>query len=310
MKKIMFIFLALITLVTIAGCNGEREFAADGEYTAYAADVHSGPMVTTVTVTIEDDKIVGYSIDARQGKLVDGNFVWNDETKKELGFEYKMHYFSGYAPTDETPTIAEYETWLDENDKLEWHQQAALIEAYWLENGADSITTPVDTVIDTVSGVTIKNGGYTTLAEEAVQLAKDGKMQGIYCTNDDLYIATMTVDANGDFSELLIDVLQGAPDGETFAWKEKSKQELGYEYKMHYNAYSATDDTPTLDEYETWLGDNDKLEWFEQVALITDYVMENGWDETLTDADAPAGVTITAGSYYTLLANLFDHLED
>ena len=68
MKKLFVLFVALITLVVVAGCNGNREFAADGEFTAYAVSIHrNAPMVTTVTVTIEKDEIVGYYIDAKQG---------------------------------------------------------------------------------------------------------------------------------------------------------------------------------------------------------------------------------------------------
>ena len=306
MKKLFVLFVALFTVVVVAGCNGEREFAADGEFTAYEIGTHSNaPMVTMVTVTIEDDEIVSYYIDARQGKATQSagedtpddtsddeyTFSWNAETKKELGDDYNMVQFGG--------AIAE------------WYEQAALIEAYWLENGVDSVTVDADNVIDNVAGVTIKDGGYTDLAAEAVQLAKDGKMQAVYCSTSgtDLYIATMTVDAEGNFSDLLLDTQQAERNKVTFTWKADTKQELGYDYKMHYNTYSATDDTPTMEEYKTWLTENDKLEWFEQVALITDDITENGWEDN-TAVDAPAGVTITKDSYYTVLGLLFDCLPE
>ncbi|PKK87886.1 MAG: hypothetical protein CVV62_02450, partial [Tenericutes bacterium HGW-Tenericutes-7] len=169
MKKLFTLFVALLTLVVVAGCNGNttvapttqaptteepREFAADGEFTAYLVGVHSNaPMVTTVTVTIENDEIVGFYIDARQGvdtqtagtetpeDLTDDtwSYVWNEMTKKELGDDYGMVQFGG--------AIAE------------WYEQAALIEAYWLANGYDSVTANSETnVIDNVSGVTIKDG--------------------------------------------------------------------------------------------------------------------------------------------------------
>jgi len=353
MKKLFVLFVALVALAVVTGCNGNtttaapttaapttvaptteepREFAADGEFTAYVVGVQSNaPMVTTVTVTIENDEITGYFIDCIQGKRTLNettqvySFNFNASSKKELGFEYKMHW-SGYAATDDTPTIEEYQTWLTANSKNEWHQQAALIEAYWLANGFDSVTANAETsVIDNVAGVTIKDGGYTDLAAEAVQLAKDGKMQAIYTSQDDLYIATMTVDAEGNFSELLIDVLQGTPDtaAGTFAWNTKTKQELGLEYKMHWSGYAATDDTPTIEEYETWLEENDKLEWFQQVALITEWVEENGWNEDLaalndrggtldgtTAVDALAGVTVRSQSYYDVLADLFAKMAE
>ncbi len=333
MKKLFTLFVALLTLVVVAGCNGNttvaptteaptteaptteepREFAADGEFTAYLVGVHSNsPMVTTVTVTIENDEIVGFYIDARQGVDTQTagtetpedtsddtwSYVWNEKTKKELGDDYGMVQFGG--------AIAE------------WYVQAEAIEAYWLENGYDSVEV-VDGYIDNVAGVTIKDGGYTTLAAEAVQLAKDGKMQAIYCSADDLYIATMTVDAEGNFSDLLIDVLQGSPDGATFAWRTETKQELGDAYGMKGvgGGYTFVDGA--------WVssGSPAVLEWYEQVALITDYVTENGWNEDLaaldqrggtidgtTLLDDLAGVTIRSGSYYTVLAKLFDCLPE
>ena len=327
MKKFTVLLVALFTLVVVAGCNGNtteaptteapttvepREFVYDGEFTAYSVGIHSNaPMVTTVTVTIENDEITAYYIDARQGKATQTagtetpddtsddtwSYAWNELTKKELGDDYNMVTYGG--------AIAE------------WYEQAALIEAYWLANGYDSVTVDENNVIDNVSGVTIKDGDYTTLAAAAVQLAKDGKMQAILCTSDDLYIATMTVDAEGDFSDLLLDVLQGAPDGATFAWKDQTKQELGDAYGMKGvgDGYTFTDGA--------WVASGTKatLEWYEQVALITDYVEANGWNEDLaaiasrggtidgtTLLDDLAGVTVRSQSYYDVLADLFAKL--
>ncbi|MDD3128977.1 MAG: hypothetical protein PHF05_05955 [Candidatus Izemoplasmatales bacterium] len=313
MKKLYVLFVALITLVVVAGCNGTREFAADGEFTAYLESIHSNtPMVTTVTVTIENDEIVGYYIDARQGNVVHDDkgtaedasddtwtYSWKDKTKKELGDDYNMVEFGGAIS--------------------EWYVQAELIEAYWLENGVDSVTVNDDNVIDNVTGVTIKDGSYRALAAEAVQLAKDGKMQAVYCTSDDLYIATMTVDAKGDFSDLKLDVLQGNPDGDTFAWKDKTKQELGDEYGM-----AGVGDGYKFED-GAWVASGEKaeLEWFEQAKLITDYVEANGWNKDLQAVEARggsldgttliddlAGVTIRSQSYYDLLEVLFSKLPE
>ena len=304
MKKLFVLFVALITLVVVAGCNGNREFAADGEFTAYATSIHrNAPMVTTVTVTIENDEIVGYYIDAKQGSATetDGTwtYAWNEKTKKELGDDYGMVANGG--------AIAE------------WYEQAALIEAFWLENGYDAVTVGDDEVIDNVAGVTIKDGGYIALAAEAVQLAKDGKMQAVLTSSDDLYIAHMLVDKKGNFSELTLDVLQGSPDGGTFAWNEKTKQALGDDYGMKGvgGSYTFTDGA--------WVASDAKasLEWYEQAKLITDYVTENGWNEDLaaiasrggtidgtTLIDDLAGVTIRSQSYYDVLAKLFDKLPE
>lgn len=330
MKKLVLLLVALFTVVTVAGCGGEttttttatttttteapREFAADGEFTAFKVGVHrNAPMVTTVTVTIEDDEIVGYYIDARQGSATQTagadtpddttddtwTFAWNAMTKKELGDDYGMVANGG--------AIAE------------WYEQAALIEAYWLANGYDSVTVDGDNVIDNVSGVTIKDGDYRELAEAAVQLAIDGKMQAVLCTADDLYFAHMTVDEEGNFSDLVLDVLQGKPTGGTFAWSDESKQELGDDYGMKGVGGGYTFDSGA------WVssGTTAVLEWYEQAQLITDYVEENGWNEDLaaiaqrggtidgtTLIDDLAGVTVRSQSYYDLLALLFDKLPE
>lgn len=132
-----------------------------------------------------------------------------------------------------------------------------------LENGVDSIEVDADTVITNVTGVTIKDGGYTKLAADAVALAKEGKFQAVYCSSDDLVIATMMVDEKGVASDLVLDVLQGRPDGATFAWRDQTKQELGADYGMK----DASD-----------IG----KEWFEQADAIAAYVFENGADSIET----------------------------
>jgi major membrane immunogen (membrane-anchored lipoprotein) len=307
-----------------------REFPVDGEFTAYEVAVdRNTPMVTTVTVTIEDGEITGYVIDCRQGtRTLTGEeyaYTWKPETKQELGFNYKMHW-NTYAANDETPTIEEYEVWLGENDKLEWFEQANLIAAQWLANGVTSVTVDGE-YIDNVAGVTIKDGGYIALAAAAVELARQGKFQAIYCSGQDLYSVSMLVSAEGVVSDLLLDTLQGQGNKTTgiFVWRDQTKQELGYGYMMHGNAYRAVDETPTVEEYEVWLGENDKLEWFEQVGLITDYVLANGYDENLqpitttgkggsldgtTVLDDLAGVSVTSGSYYSLIGAVFAKVAD
>ncbi len=66
------------------------------EYLAYEVSVHrDAPMVTWVTVTIEDDEIVTTNT-SRQGtrtqdeETEEYSFAWNELTKKELGDDYGM----------------------------------------------------------------------------------------------------------------------------------------------------------------------------------------------------------------------------
>ena len=301
MKKFTVLLVALFTLVVVAGCNGNtteaptteapttvepREFVLDGEFTAYSVGIHSNaPMVTMVTVTIEDDEIAGYYIDARQGKATQTagtetpddtsddtwSYAWNELTKKELGDDYGMVENGG--------AIAE------------WDEQAALIEAYILENGTEAVEVDAEEVITNITGVTIKDGGYIALAAEALELAKEGKFQAVYCSADDLVIATMMVDDKGVASDLVLDVLQGKPAQDTFEWAPKSKQELGLDYGMK-------DASPI------------SKEWYEQADAIAAYVFENGADSIQVDDTGHisniTGATVRNSGYSQVFALLFD----
>jgi len=328
MKKIGLLLLVVIASLTLLGCNSS-EFKVDGEFTAFKESVHSNaPMVTMVTVKIENGEIVDYTIDAIQGTATQTagadttedttddvySYVFNADSKRDLGFNYKMHYFT-YQATDETPTLEEYQTWLTTNNKKEWFQQADLIEAAWLANGFDSVTKNAQGKIDNVAGVTISDGSYIELAAAAVELAKAGKFQALIATADDIYSASMVVSSRGKVSNLLIDTLQGAPSGATFAWNDKTKQELGNLYGMKNigPAYTFASGTWTVSATA-----KASLEWYEQVALISDYVLENGWDANLQAVggrggslngtsllDDLAGVTVHSQTYFDVLEALF-----
>ncbi|QWB95336.1 hypothetical protein KHQ89_05050 [Mycoplasmatota bacterium] len=310
MKKALMLLFVAVAAISLAACNSS-DYKVDGTFTAYEADVHDGPMVTMVSVTIKDGEIESFYIDARQGGSTqtagedtaddtsDDTYAWswNEKTKKELGDDYNMVAYGGAT--------------------AEWYEQAEALEAYFLENGVDDVPTKTvddEVYFDGIAGVTIKDGSYVALAKEAVQLAKDGKFQSILCEADDLYSATMTVNKDGEFSNLKLDVLQGNPSGATFAWSEDTKQEKGDTYGMKGvgGGYTFTDGA--------WVssGENATLEWYEQAALITDYVTANGWNSSLealagrggtidgsTLVDDLAGATIHTGSYYDVLADLF-----
>jgi len=294
-RKVLMLFFVAFAAFTLFGCNSS-EYKVDGEFLAYEAQVHTNGtmMVTTVSVTIEKGKIVDYNIDARQATKVQNEetlawtYTWNAKTKKELGDDYNMVKFGG--------AIAE------------WYVQAERIEEFWLENGVDAVTVNAENVIDNVSGVTIKDGGYLALAKEAVELAKEGKFQAVYCSGTDLYSAHMVVTPKGEIESLMLDVLQmnrASTTSGTFQWNAKTKQELGFEYKMHYGTSGAAD----LTAYQAWLTANNKLEWFQQANLITDAIVENGWSANAAE-NVPAGVTITTTGYYAVLAKLFGFSGD
>ena len=108
MKKLSLIALLVLAAFALVGCQttAEKEFKVDGEFTAFVAEVHSNnaQQVTMVSVIIEDGAIKSYKINARQAvRTVDDKgttdtaddtytFTWNEKTKVELGFDYKMHY--------------------------------------------------------------------------------------------------------------------------------------------------------------------------------------------------------------------------
>lgn len=320
LKRFLAVLLVVLASVSLVACKKDkRTYVADGDYTAFA--VKEGKVqLTTVTVTIKDDKLTKVYIDVRQGRsIVDpsdetkGVSTFDEKTKKEKGYEYKMHY-GAYKETvtDGTDTLEGYQTWLKANNKLEWFEQAALIENYIVENGAGSIENIAGDNIKTITGVTISDDNYTTVAKAAIQLAKEGKVQAVTTGSNSVTWAEAKVNSKGKLSDVVLNTLQSkttvAETKVTFAWNAKNKQELGYEYKMHYDAYrkTVTDGTDTLEGYQAWLKANNKFEWFEQAALIV-----NAWvgGTTLTTdgtghINNVTNVTISDDNYSAVLNGL------
>lgn len=315
MKRFLVMLLSVVAIIGLASC-GKKEFGYDGTFVAF----ENGEKleVAMVSVTIEKGKIAGFNIDEIQssrkntGTEEEPKYVsaWNEKSKKELGYFYGMHFPQAGTGPINANNVETYKTWLKDNNKLEWFEQAKLIEDAWLKNGVDSVTYSGEiNAVDNVSGVTITGDLYVRLAKEAVKNAKAGKFQAVVVSGTDLYSAHMIVDGK-KIKELVIDTLQQASKNtdKDFAWKAKSKQELGYFYGMHAFGAEVVFGKPVtvdnVEEYKTWLKDNNKLEWFEQVALITDDIIKNGKDSTV---DETAGVTITTTNYYKLIEKLFDY---
>jgi hypothetical protein len=311
MRKTATIFLFLLATVFLASCETEevRTYASDGIFLAYETSVsRNAPQVTTVYVEIENDAIKGYYIDSRQGlRTGDGTtespyvWTWNEETKKELGADYNMIVNSDI-------------------DK-EWFEQAAAIEAFWLENGIDAMTKDADGYIDNVTGASIRDA-YSAIAKQALANAVKGEFVSIYASGTDLYTATMTrcsCTVQG-IETLKLDVLQSTRSQATgtFTWNAKTKQELGNDYGMKDvgNSLSFANGAWSAD------GNKSSLEWFEQVNLITNYIITNGFDASMkpvadrsasldgmTPIDALAGATIRTGGYFTTLKTLFSYVK-
>ena len=119
------------------GDQTTRTYVYDGTYVAY--DFVTGkdsPEIVIVEVVIKKDKVHDIIIDTVQG--TDGKF--NEQSKRELGYDYKMHYYTyaglvGY----ENATMEGYVDWLKENNKLEWFEQMDVLADYILKNGVDSV---------------------------------------------------------------------------------------------------------------------------------------------------------------------------
>ncbi|HHU21226.1 MAG TPA: Ig domain-containing protein [Acholeplasma sp.] len=324
--------------VTVTAPVVERTYPFDGEFTAFEASLNYGaPMYTMVTVKIENDEVVSFNIDALQSKKNEAgtNYDWNAKTKKELGYLYGMHNVpnadAGYERQDLSTEegLAAYQAYLAEVGKKEWFEQAALLEAAFLE----STDLEVDEAgtITSVAGVTIQDGGYSKLAKAALANAKAGKTVKLAATSNygspNIVWVEATVDAKGAFTALELNTLQGnvvknAEDVVTgYAWNEKNKQELGYLYGMHNvnnaDAGYERQDLSTeagLAAYQAYLTEQGKLEWFEQANMITAYALENGLAGLVMDdatkkldgsVEALAGVSVTVDHYLAVLEAVY-----
>ncbi len=312
MKKILGVFLLVLTLAFLASCEEEeaRVYASDGVFLAYEVSVsRNAPQVVMVTVEIKDDAIVEYNIDTRQGtRTGDGSeespyvWAWNQDTKKELGSAYGMIGASDI--------------------NKEWFEQAEAIEAFWLANGIDAMTKDAEGYIDNVTGASIRDA-YSTVAKQALEHAKSGTFVSIYSSGTDLYSAELTLCSCtlAGIETLVLDVLQSTRNTQTgtFTWNDKTKQELGYDYGMKDvgGSYVFSNGAWSTD------GNQASLEWFEQVKLISDYVIANGFNDNLqpvasrggsldgvTLIDSLAGATIRTGGYFTVLKTLFSYLPE
>ncbi|HBP25609.1 MAG TPA: hypothetical protein DD618_01470 [Acholeplasmatales bacterium] len=355
-KKLCLLLVVVASVFALSACGKEeRTYVADGVYTAFSADLTSkkGPQMTSVSVTIEDDEIVSFFIDCTQSAVatyvlgdnpettevvetdfqtnVPKSFAFNAQSKKEMGYLYGMHNANDTDPAYTKQTLTEeaglnaYKAYLTASGQKEWFEQAALLEAFFVAQGPEAITVDATSeAVNNVTGVTIKDGGYSDLAAEAVELAIAGKVQTVIASGANIVWATAMVNAEGEYTSILLDTLQGKVTAGEFAWNAKSKQELGYLYGLH----NADDDDPVytkqnldtvdgLNAYKAYLTASGQKEWFEQVKLLTDYVLENGWDgeivvdavtgdlDAANSAAAVASVSITVKEYAEVLEALY-----
>ena len=317
-KTFLLIVLCFAMLLGLASCQQpkKRTYAADGQYVAYSIEGATKPEVTFVTVTIKDDKLVDVDINTIQSNTLTNaegattGYEFKAQSKKELGYEYKMHYrtYTSSLAEGEEASMEGYKQWLKDNDKKEWHEQAEIVEAEILANGTAGITVDEKGYFNNLAGVTVKDSHYLQLADEAIANAKAGKKVAIATHEDDLIIATAKVNAKGELSEILLDTVQGQFKEGAWSFKAQSKQELGYGYHMHYRSYTgslAEGEEASEEGYKAWLEENEKLEWHEQAALIVK-AWEANHSLVATEGEFPtvAGVTIADNCYIQVLNGL------
>jgi len=285
MKRFISVFVIALLSIALLAC-GKKEFAQDGTFRAFElGDNYDTPMITWADVVVKDGKVESITLDALQGTVTEGSFAWNAKSKKELGYAYRMH--EQYDLSE-----ANYIKYLKDKNKLEWFEQAKLIEDHFLANIGK------DLAIDGVTGVTIADGGYSTVVEKALENARNNKFVDFEVSvnygSPQVVWAEVTT-KNGKVSSVFIDTIQSSE----LVWNAKSKKELGYAYRMHeqYDLSEA--------DYIKYLKDNNKLEWFEQANLIEKAYKDN----KNASLDGLTNVTITTSSYKAVVEGAFAFIK-
>lgn len=162
-----------------------------------------------------------------------------------------------------------------------------------------------------------------TFALAGCQKEKGDYKAGMYyasTSGNQSTFGVMFVNEDGKIEDMFIDsVYLKASENGGVSWTSYGNPATGYAttkmaldngwgYHMFYAQYTASTTTPTEEGYKAWLKSNNKLEWFEQVRLIIDQVIElqDLPSKTADEYDAPAGATITVDSYYSVIEDLLE----
>ena len=131
--------------------------AKDGKLVAVTG--HGSDIVWATAKVDRYGKVTDYVIDQLQGKVVDGNYEFNEKSKQELGYDYYMFPASG-KKVDGVLDVEGYKEWLAENGKKEWFEQVAILCAEFEANGIYNMALDASGKYITVSGVTIVDNKY------------------------------------------------------------------------------------------------------------------------------------------------------
>jgi len=174
----------------------------------------------------------------------------------------------------------------------EWHEQAALAEAYFVENQTlANLTTDAEGKTDAIAGVTISISDFNALVEKALAAGPVG---------------------TGKFVDGSFFAEQAAFDAQT-GWKENASFTVINGFVVAAN-WSGTSEATTKDK-KTFSADGEYkmvefgkaiAEWHEQAVLVEGFLVDSqDFDAiTLTDADghtdAVAGVTMKVNTFIDL----------
>ena len=287
MKKASVILSSALILGLLAGCGNNTDNAAtptnapaettapatnagnagteagqyaDGTYYS-AAEADDNGWTYYALLTVEGGKITKADWDAYNVKTA-------GDTKKKLSEDGKYGMKAGGASS-------------------EWHEQAALAEAYLIEKqDPAAITFDAEGKTDAISGVSVHVSDFVTAAQAA--LAAGPVEAGQY--KDGGYHAEGEMDADSGWKSTVdLTVVNGNVvavnfNGLNAAGDEKKQFSIDGKYGMKAGGASA--------------------EWHEEIAAVEKYYLENNGAAPTLDAegktDAISGVSIHIGEYFTL----------
>jgi len=295
MRKLMSLILVLVLMTTLlVGCGGDKEVAAPAEN-------NSGTEATETETPTEEPA-------ATSEGYADGIYFAQEDGFAESGWKYAVTLevqdgkivsadwnganINGGEDKDTVSASGAYGMVEKAGAQAEWHEQAALAEAYLVENQSIEGITLIDDEghTDAIAGVSIHVGEFTSLVEKA--LAKGPVGVGPY-PNGAHYAEDAEYGSSG--------------------WKETVSLTVinGYIVAANWNGVSEATDkdkkTFSIDgEYGMVEKAGAQAEWHEQAALAEAYLIENQSFDGLnyTDdeghTDTISGVSIHVNSFERL----------
>ena len=294
MRKLFSLLLVLVMMSSLfIGCAKDEPAVEETTAAAETTAAESTEATTTADGTLADG-IYFASDDA-----FDAESGWKSVVTIEVaGGKITTVDWNGAniaAGKDKKTTSADGEYKMVEFGKAiaEWHEQAALAEAYLVENQtlANLNMTDADGHTDSIAGVTIKVLDFNALVEKALAAGPAGTgkfVDGTFYAEEAAFNAENGWKENASFTVINGFVVAANWNGTSEATeKDKKTFSADGEYKMV--------------EFGKAIA-----EWHEQAALVEGFLVESqDFDAiTLTDADghtdAVAGVTMKVNSFIEL----------